>query len=114
MYKKTLMAGMLVGALALPLCAQAQGVTGGAQQGIAVGRSVAGPPGEAVGAVVGGVVGGLVGGVVGVTKGVLGVDQANYYPEDVPPARGPVYRDRPAPRPIRHTRRTHHTHKRWG
>jgi hypothetical protein len=112
MYKKTLMAGILAGALVLPLCAQAQGITGGAQQGIAVGNSVAGPPGAAVGAVVGGVVGGVIGGVVGVTKGVLGANQANYYPEDVPPAPGPFYRDRPAPRHIRHARRANHPHHR--
>lgn len=118
MYKKTLMAGILAGAFALPLCAQAQGIAGGAHQGIAVGNSVAGPPGAAVGAVVGGVVGGIVGGVVGVTRGVLGVDQANYR-EDVPPAPGPVYRDRPAPHHIRHAHRAHHPHhsvrrERWG
>jgi hypothetical protein len=60
--------------------------------------------------VVGGVFGGIVGGVVGVTRGVLGVDQANYYPEDAPPAPAPVYRERPAPRHIRHARRIHHPH----
>ena len=118
MYKQTLMAGVLAGALALPFCAHAQGITGGAQQGIAVGHSVAGPPGAAVGAVVGGVVGGVLGGVVGVTRGVLGVDHASYR-EDVPPAPAPVYRERPAPRHIRHARRTHHPHhpvrrERWG
>ena len=114
MYKRTLTACILAGALALPLCAQAQGVPGGAQQGIAVGGRVAGPPGAAVGAVVGGVVGGVVdgvvGGMVGVTKGVLGVRQANY--EDLPPAPGPVYR--PAPRDIRHAHRAHHPHERSG
>ena len=112
MDNKTVVAGILAGALALPLCAQAQGIIGGAQQGIAVGNNVAGFPGAAVGAVVGGVFGGVVGGVVGVTRGVLGVHEAG--DEDAPPAPGPVYRERRAPHHIRHAHRAHHPHYRQG
>lgn len=50
-----------------PICANAQGVMGGAANGADNGARAAGP----VGAVVGGVVGGVAGGV----NGLLGVDQ---------------------------------------
>ena len=72
------MAVVVVAVLAAPLSAQAQGIVGGGQQGIAIGQRAAGP----VGAVVGGVVGGAVGGVVGGVKGVIGIPQ-----ETVPVAR---------------------------
>ena len=62
---------VVVAALAAPLSAQAQGIIGGGQQGVAMGQRAAGP----VGAVVGGVVGGAVGGVVGGVKGVIGIPQ---------------------------------------
>lgn len=62
---------VVVAALAVPLSAQAQGIIGGGQQGVAMGQKAAGP----VGAVVGGVVGGAVGAVVGGVKGVIGVPQ---------------------------------------
>jgi Protein of unknown function (DUF1236) len=52
---------------ALPLTAQAQGITGGAAQGAQQGGEAAGPVGAAVGGVVGGVTGGV--------AGLLGVDQ---------------------------------------
>jgi hypothetical protein len=63
----------LLGTLAMPLIASAQGVIGGAQQGASQGAReggrAAGPVGGAVGTVVGGTVGGVTGGV----KGALGV-----------------------------------------
>ncbi len=65
------MAVIVVAALSAPLAAQAQGIIGGGQQGVAIGQRAAGP----VGAVVGGVVGGVVDGVVGGVKGVIGIPQ---------------------------------------
>src|SRR5215472_16339388 len=63
----------ILGALAVPVMASAQGVVGGAQQGASQGARegsrAAGPVGGAVGTVVGGTVGGVTGGV----KGALGV-----------------------------------------
>jgi len=56
-----------MGALTVPVAAQAQGVLGGIDQGAREGAHDAGP----VGAVVGGAMGGVVGGI----NGVLGVDQ---------------------------------------
>jgi hypothetical protein len=57
----------VTGLFALPLTAQAQGITGGAAQGAQQGGEAAGPVGAAVGGVVGGVTGGV--------AGLLGVDQ---------------------------------------
>jgi len=57
------MAAVVVAAVSVPFAAQAQGIIGGGQQGVAVGQRAAGP----VGAVVGGVVGGV--------KGVIGIPQ---------------------------------------
>ncbi|RYB02596.1 hypothetical protein [Lichenibacterium ramalinae] len=59
----------LLGLLALPAQADAQGIVGGARTGAARGERAAGP----VGGVVGGVLGGAVGGVVGGARGVLGL-----------------------------------------
>jgi hypothetical protein len=67
MKRRLIGAAALLAGLALPLSAQAQGVTGGIEKGAHEGGHAAG----AVGAVVGGAVGGVVGGVAG----VLGVDQ---------------------------------------
>jgi len=53
----------VTGLFALPLTAQAQGITGGAAQGAQQGGEAAGPVGAAVGGVTGGV------------AGLLGVDQ---------------------------------------
>src|SRR5215468_8831870 len=61
--KFVMAAVVVVAALSAPLAAQAQGVIGGGQQGVAIGQRAAGP----VGAVVGGVVGGV--------KGVIGIPQ---------------------------------------
>ncbi|WP_253706051.1 hypothetical protein [Bradyrhizobium sp. WD16] len=61
--------------LALPHLAQAQGIVGGAEEGVRRGNRAAGP----VGGVVGGAVGGAVGGVVGGVKGVLGVPDRRYH-----------------------------------
>jgi hypothetical protein len=58
---------LVMGALAIPVAAQAQGVPGGINEGAREGGHDAGP----VGAVVGGAIGGVVGGI----NGILGVDQ---------------------------------------
>ncbi len=71
MKAKFVMAVVVVAAFSAPLAAQAQGIVGGGQQGVAIGQRAAGP----VGAVVGGVVGGVIGGVVGGVKGVIGIPQ---------------------------------------
>jgi hypothetical protein len=93
MYKKISIACALVGVLAMPMAAQAQGIPGGAAHGAAVGNSAAGP----VGAVVGGVVGGVIGGV----EGALGVDRA-YYHRDIVPAPRRYYRRHHVHRRVRH------------
>lgn len=61
--------------LAVPHLAQAQGIIGGAEEGVRRGNRAAGP----VGGVVGGAVGAGVGGVVGGVKGVLGVPDRRYH-----------------------------------
>jgi len=61
--------------LLAPICADAQGVIGGAANGADQGGAAAGP----VGAVVGGVVGGVAGGV----NGLLGIDQRPRFHEYV-------------------------------
>ena len=93
MRHKLLFGGALLGALAVPLAANAQGVPGGAAHGFYEGGRIAGP----IGAVVGGAVGGVVGGV----EGVLGVDGRYYHSE-------PEYGEY---RPYRH-RTAHHYRRR--
>lgn len=61
--------------LAIPHLAHAQGIVGGAEEGVRRGNRAAGP----VGGVVGGAVGAGVGGVVGGVKGVLGVPDRRAY-----------------------------------
>jgi hypothetical protein len=56
-----MMIACVVGVLAVPLAAHAQGIPDGIQHGASVGSQTAGP----VGAVVGGAVGGVIGGVEG-------------------------------------------------
>lgn len=72
MKAQVLIASALVGTLAVPLAAHAQGIPGGIAHGIYEGDRRAGP----IGAVVGGAVGGVIGGI----EGVLGVDhyQSSY------------------------------------
>lgn len=60
--------------LALPFTAQAQGIIGGAQEGVHRGNRAAGP----VGGVVGGAIGAGVGGVVGGVRGVIGAPNRSY------------------------------------
>jgi hypothetical protein len=93
MYKKISIACALLGVLAMPVVAQAQGIPGGAVHGAAVGNNAAGP----VGAVVGGVVGGVIGGV----EGALGVDRVYYRPDMVPEPRR-HYRRHYTARRVRH------------
>lgn len=83
MKAKLLAAGIILGALALPLTAEAQGVPGGAVDGYHKGDKVAGPIGGIIGAAVGGVVGGVVGGI----SGVLGVRQSDFVDNSPPPRR---------------------------
>jgi hypothetical protein len=66
---KLFTAGAALALLAIPHLAQAQGIIGGAEEGVRRGNRAAGP----VGGVVGGAIGAGVGGVVGGVKGVLGV-----------------------------------------
>jgi hypothetical protein len=61
--------------LALPHFAHAQGIVGGAEEGVRRGNRAAGP----VGGVVGGALGAGVGGVVGGVKGVLGIPDRRGY-----------------------------------
>jgi len=63
MKAKFVMAVVVVAASSVPFAAQAQGIVGGGQQGVAIGQRAAGP------------VGALVGGVVGGVKGVIGIPQ---------------------------------------
>jgi hypothetical protein len=65
----------VAGLFALPLSAQAQGVTGGAARGAVQGGEAAGPLGAAAGGVVGGVTGGV--------AGLLGIDQRPRFREYV-------------------------------
>jgi phage tail tape-measure protein len=71
MTTRIVFAAAVLGLLAFPLAASAQGVVRGAREGAATGHRAAGPVGGAVGGAVGGVAGGVVGGV----KGVLGIPQ---------------------------------------
>ena len=105
MAKYWLVLGSLMGALALSLPANAQGVPGGIAYGAHRGWDAAGP----VGAVVGGAVGGAVGGV----EGILGIP----YREADGPARRYVaernvyYRHGIHHRPMRrHARNYSHHH----
>jgi hypothetical protein len=61
--------------LAVPQLAQAQGIVGGAEEGVRRGNRAAGP----VGGVVGGAIGAGVGGVVGGVKGVIGAPDRRYH-----------------------------------
>lgn len=61
--------------LAVPPVARAQGIVGGAEEGVRRGNRAAGP----VGGVVGGAIGAGVGGVVGGVKGVLGVPDRRHH-----------------------------------
>lgn len=67
---KSLFAAALLGTLAAPIAAQAQGVPGGMAHGFHEGNRRAGPVGAIVGAGVGGIIGGV--------EGVLGVNHAAY------------------------------------
>ena len=60
--------------LAAPHLAHAQGIVGGAEQGVRQGGRAAGP----VGAVVGGAIGAGVGGAIGAVDGVLGIPNRGY------------------------------------
>ena len=81
MTRVSVLAGVLVAALGLPLVAQAQGVPGGAAHGFHEGNRIAGPVGAVVGTAVGGVIGGV--------EGVLGINQR--------PAAYTVYDEAPPP-----------------
>ena len=74
MKRRIAMVAGLVGLLAMPTLADAQGIVGGARTGAVRGERAAGP----VGGIVGGVVGGAVGGVVGGARGVLGLPRRAY------------------------------------
>ena len=82
---KTVLAGVLLATLAIPLTAQAQGVPGGAAHGFREGGRIAGPVGAVVGTAVGGVIGGV--------EGVLGINH-RHEAYVVEPAPGPRYRQR--------------------
>jgi Protein of unknown function (DUF1236) len=74
---------VLLGTLAFPAVAQAQGTVRGAQEGAAVGERDAGP--------VGAVVGGAVGAVTGTIGGILGIDDRRHFHEYVVRQRHPSY-----------------------
>lgn len=76
--------GVALVALWLPAAAQAQGITGGAQQGVEQGNDKAGP--------IGGVVGGAVGAVTGGINGLLGIDQRPKFRQYVIKRHVPSYR----------------------
>src|SRR3954471_578232 len=67
MKRVSVLTGVLVAMLALPVAAQAQGVPGGAAHGFHEGNRIAGPVGAVVGTAVGGVIGGV--------EGVFGINQ---------------------------------------
>jgi hypothetical protein len=69
--------------LALPLCAQAQGIVRGTEEGARAGDHAAGP--------VGAVVGGAVGAVTGTVGGILGVDDRPRFREYVVTQRPRIY-----------------------
>lgn len=73
----------VVGALVLPVAAQAQGVSGGIDRGARDGERAGGP----IGAIVGGTIGGVVGGI----NGVLGVDDRPRFRNYVVEQRRPSY-----------------------
>jgi len=75
---------MLLGMLALPMAAQAQGTVRGAQEGAAQGERDAGP--------IGAVVGGTLGAVAGTVGGILGVEDRPRFREYVVRERVPSYR----------------------
>jgi hypothetical protein len=75
---------MLLGILALPMAAQAQGTVRGAQEGAAQGERDAGP--------IGAVVGGTLGAVAGTVGGILGVEDRPRFREYVVRERVPSYR----------------------
>ena len=72
--------------LLAPISAQAQGIVGGATNGVEQGNDAAGP----VGAVVGGVVGAVTGGI----DGLLGIDQRPRFREYVISQHRPSYQYR--------------------
>ncbi|MCX7313865.1 MAG: DUF1236 domain-containing protein [Hyphomicrobiales bacterium] len=74
----------VVGTLALPLAAQAQGTLRGAEEGAAAGGNAAGP--------LGAIVGGAVGAATGTVGGILGVDDRPRFREYVVRERRPSYR----------------------
>src|SRR5881398_2267701 len=80
---KAIHAFLVVGTLALPSVAQAEGSVRGAQEGAAAGGSAAGP--------LGAVVGGAVGAATGTVGGVLGVDDRPRFREYVVRERVPSY-----------------------
>jgi hypothetical protein len=84
MKTKILGSMMLLGALALPFAAQAQGTVRGAERGAAQGEHDAGP--------VGAVVGGALGAVAGTVGGILGVDDRPRFRTYVVDQRVPSYR----------------------
>ena len=88
--RRLLWAFAFLAMLAVPFAAHAQGLVGGAREGVYHGNRAAGP----IGGVVGGAIGAGVGGAVGGVKGVLGIP------------------DRRAHRHDRHHRRHHHRHHR--
>ena len=74
---------MLLGTLALPVTAQAQGTVQGSQEGAAAGARAAGP--------VGAVIGGTVGAVTGTIGGILGVQDRPRFREYVVREKLPSY-----------------------
>jgi len=80
----------LLGALALPLAAHAQGTLQGAAEGAEAGGRAAGP--------IGAIVGGTVGAATGTVEGILGIDDRPRFREYVVRERRPsyVYRERVA------------------
>ena len=82
----TVLAGVLLAAIAAPLAAQAQGVPGGAAHGFHEGSRIAGPVGAVVGTAVGGVIGGV--------EGVFGINQRPVAYSEFAEAPPPAYRYR--------------------
>ena len=83
MQKKLLLPMLLLGALALPTMALAQGTVRGAEEGAAAGGNAAGP--------VGAVVGGAVGAAAGTVGGILGVQDRPRFHEYVVHEHVPSY-----------------------
>ena len=86
MIRRFIGTAVVIGALAIPALAQAQGVPGGVERGARDGERAAGP----VGAIVGGTIGGVVGGVAG----ILGADQRPRFRSYVVEQHRPSYRYR--------------------